>query len=190
MNDEQKKPKHKIPVLPPFRQEFVYNGHPKCPNHVLPLSYPKQRKHKTSARTGKFGSRRRLSGGGDIPADLPPKGKRTPRTKIESSPRQMSLTCPKNVLLQKNKFRIIKSQCQPASVVKIRRIRRKKYQIKKIKRLVNDEHKKTKAQNPCPTSIPARAYTQRRSPSVMQEIASFPTNVTFLSLLSDNSFCH
>jgi hypothetical protein len=54
--------------------------------------------------------------------------------------------CPKPVLkmsfLKKIRFRMMQSQSQSASVVKLRRIRGHEYLIKKIKRPVQDEHKK------------------------------------------------
>ncbi|MDB6053867.1 MAG: hypothetical protein JWN25_1390 [Verrucomicrobiales bacterium] len=116
-----------------------------------------------------------------------------PRPKFASS---LIGKCPKRVLkmsvLQKTRCRVIKSQSQPASVVKIRRMRGDENLIKKIKRPVQDEHKK--AVHTMALSFlhsgesvqPTKVITQKMSPSVTGDKpvllgkCHFP--VTFLSI--------
>jgi hypothetical protein len=78
--------------------------------------------------------------------------------------------------LQKTKFRMMKNQSQPASVVKIRRIRGHEYLIKKIKRPVQDEHKKA-------------MHTMPQSYLHPREIVR-PTKVTTPIIIFQSPSCH
>jgi hypothetical protein len=68
----------------------------------------------------------------------------------------------------------LQNRLQPASVVKIRRIRGDKYLIKKIKPHVPDEHKKTKHKFPsylhsCESVHSTMVTTQKMSPNIMSD---------------------